>query len=69
MAKHKWKLPERYAAGECQASCDETWRRCMRCGLIKITVKPPEGFPWLEWERPPMLPRFKSELTPPCEVK
>ena len=45
--------------------CDQTERTCSRCGLVKITVHPPEGLPWIEW-RQGEGPQIQLSTTPPC---
>jgi hypothetical protein len=44
---------------------DRTERSCQICGLIKITVHPPQGFPWREWRTKDGKP-WVGYLTPPC---
>lgn len=66
--RHKWgdavaKLPAETANG-----CEQTERVCAHCGLIKITVHPPVGFPWREWRLPGSRVQVKDIRTPACTV-
>lgn len=45
--------------------CDQSERTCTRCGLVRITVHPPQGLPWREW-RPDGGPQMQLTNTPPC---
>lgn len=49
--KHRWDhdKEKRLAACESPDGNGRTERPCERCGLIKITVRPPDGRPWREW--------------------
>lgn len=42
-----------------------TERRCVRCGLIKITHHEGEGIPWVEFRR--NGERVSVDATPVCE--
>ncbi len=44
---------------------DGNERTCARCGLIKVTVHPPRGFPWREW-RTDKGKLWQGDATPPC---
>jgi hypothetical protein len=54
---HKW--------GERVPLDTGTERTCQRCGLVKITIHPPHGFPWIEW-RKGTAPQIQLSTTPPC---
>lgn len=45
--------------------CPQGERTCARCGLVRVTVHPPGGFPWREW-RPKDGPQIRLSTTPPC---
>jgi hypothetical protein len=64
--KHKWGEPKWIPGGESSTGCDQTARTCQCCGLVKITVHPPDGsFPYRAWRH-----RNGQEITltntPPC---
>jgi hypothetical protein len=40
-------------------------RDCIHCGMTRITVIPPHGFPWHEW-RTREGKVWVGEATPPC---
>lgn len=48
------------------SGCEETERRCPRCGLVKITVHPPQGVPWRAWRTKAGIRTDKIAHTPPC---
>jgi len=51
--RHRWSTDVvRLAAEDQPDGVARTERACERCGVIKITVHPPEGFPWQEWRLP-----------------
>lgn len=58
--RHRW--GEGVLVGE---YLDRTERTCVHCGLVKITVHPPQGWPWREW-RTREGKRWEGENTPPC---
>ena len=65
MTRHRWHAGvERIA--ECADGNARSVRRCARCGLLRITVHPPHGYPWLEWQDPDGVVRQQVH-TPPCE--
>ena len=57
MPNHKW--------GDRIPLDTGTERTCQRCGLVRITIHPPHGFPWTEW-RQGSGPQFALSTTPPC---
>jgi len=66
--RHRW--GERFTRLENTPSgCPQSERTCQRpgCGLVKITVHPPQGLPWREW-RPKDGPQMALSSTPPCLV-
>ena len=65
--RHKWSDPVRYEADDTANGCAQTERRCLTCGLVKITVHPPQGLPWTEW-RTGDAGQYQIQLstTPPC---
>jgi len=63
-ARHRWGDP--FARLENTPSgCAETERICKHCGMMRITVHPPEGYPWLEWKARGQK-RVQLDQTPPC---
>lgn len=38
----------------------------MLCQLVKITVHPPEGYPWRAWRTKEGMRTDKIDHTPPC---
>lgn len=58
--RHKW--GEATYAGE---RAERTERLCALCGLVKITVHPPQGFPYREWRTRAGKP-WQGDNTPPC---
>lgn len=65
--KHKWDRDKerRIAAIDCPDGNERTERDCVSCGLVKITVHPPHGFPWREW-RTKDGGKWVGAGTPPC---
>lgn len=58
--KHRW------GDGVCVGDhLDRTERSCALCGLVKVTVHPPQGFPWREW-RTRDGKVWRGDATPPC---
>lgn len=64
---HKWDRDDerRIPHSEAVDGNGRTERRCVRCGMVKITVHPPQGLPWREW-RTAAGERWQGHLTPPC---
>lgn len=64
---HKWGDPLRFAPEDCPNGCAQTERRCLKCGVVKITVHPPQGQVWTEW-RTGDSGQYQMQLsvTPPC---
>lgn len=56
--RHRWGDPARLI--------DRTERTCAHCGLVKITVHPPHGYPWREWRHRDSPVRIALTTTPPC---
>ena len=66
MTRHRWHAGvERIA--ECADGNARSVRRCERCGLLRITVHPPHGYPWQEFETNDGVV-LKQRHTPPCEM-
>jgi hypothetical protein len=65
MPRHKWDLDreQRRAADSFDDGCGRTIRYCAKCQHRKVTVHPPQGFPWFEF---PDDPKWHSQTTPPC---
>lgn len=64
--RHKWGDPVTHMEGTA-TGCEETHRECSLCQLKKITVHPPHGFPWREWQHRDGM-RAQLTTTPPCIV-
>jgi hypothetical protein len=69
--KHSWGDPKYIHPDSTPSGCRETEKACRNCGLIKITVHPPEGpgngYPYPAW-RTKGGTRFPDNgLTPLCE--
>jgi hypothetical protein len=66
--KHRWNLDEekRIAGTEFKDGVGRTERVCIHCGLIRITMHPPGGFPWRAWRHPKSKTDFECQNTPPC---
>ena len=63
-SRHKWREPVTLT-DETATGCEETHRTCVVCGMVKITVHPPQGLPWREWIAPSGM-RATLTATPPC---
>jgi hypothetical protein len=68
--RHRWDIHrEQRRAADCFADgCGRTIRVCANCGLRKVTVHPPQGFPFHEWMTPDDQ-IWRSEMTPPCFIE
>jgi hypothetical protein len=64
-ARHSWMGEQRKSALDTPTHCEETWRGCAVCGLVKITVHPPHGLPYRVW-RYPDGSRSNGAATPEC---
>ena len=49
------------------SGCEESHRVCVKCALLKITVHPPNGFPWRVW-RTAAGAAWQGDRTPPCHA-
>jgi len=65
--RHRWGEAVPITADRTPSGCEQTERACVICGMIKITVHPPHGFPWREWRHPKSDRQFPAEHTPPCK--
>ena len=65
--KHRWTDAGTVMASDTLTGCEEHERKCERCGLVKITVHQPIGWPYRLW-RPKDGNRFSDPGTPPCEL-
>lgn len=64
---HKWPKQATKLNGTDQPDgCDRSERICDRCGLVKITVHPPQGLPYRQWRTPGGL--VLPALAMPCCV-
>jgi len=64
--RHKWGQSTNIHRDSTKSGCDETWRYCLLCGTVKITVHQPEGFSYRSWQTPGGV-RFVNDGTPLCE--
>lgn len=67
--KHKWDHDhERRAAAIDYADGNaRNEKRCLQCGITRVTVIPPHGHPWHEW-RTKTGAVYPGEATPPCII-
>lgn len=66
--RHKWpkEVPVTVLGSKTPSGCEQSERACEHCGLIKITVHPPQGLPYREWRHPASPVQFQATHTPPC---
>ena len=64
--RHRWNFPICVFGDRTPTGCEQSERECQFCGLIRITVHPPQGFPWREWRKAGSDKQFPSDHTPPC---
>lgn len=64
--RHKWSEPVSILDGT-PTGCEQTERTCSLCHLVKITVHPPQGFPWRAWRHRSSSVQFTDDYTPPCD--
>lgn len=65
--RHKWGDPLRFAPEDRPSGCAQTERTCTQCGLVKVTVHPPRGVPWIEWRDWECREQKQQHGTPPCD--
>ena len=65
VSRHKWGECVSISGFDTATGNDQSERACLLCGLVKITVHPPHGFPWREW-RARGQEQVKIDATPPC---
>lgn len=63
--KHRWGDPLNLSRDETVSGCDETHKRCLFCSVTKITVHPPQGYPFRVWMHANGQ-RFQMDRRPPC---
>lgn len=66
--RHKWpedRHAKIFLAQETRDGLERHERTCIQCGMTRITVIPPVGWPWHEW-RTKDGPVWVGEATPPC---
>ena len=66
LRRHRWTYRGSVAPEGSRSGCEEHERVCELCGLIKITVHQPRGFPYRAW-RTRGGTRFSYDVTPLCE--
>lgn len=71
--RHRWPDPEdRHVVLSCESrdGNEHHVRQCLKCGMVRITVIPPNGFAWHEWVAFPRdgksSPASIGSATPPC---
>lgn len=65
--RHKWGDPAYLHRDTTPSGCDETEKPCVLCGLVKLTVHTPIGYPYRMWRTRAGL-RFPDDgATPLCE--
>ena len=65
--RHEWNdgAERRLAATDAGDGNARNERDCLHCGMTRITVIPPHGYPWHEWRtRDGQV--WVGEATPPC---
>lgn len=67
---HEWdhENEKRLAACEFKDGNARTEKTCRHCGMVKITIHYPVGFPGREW-RTKDGKRWWGQATPPCNQK
>lgn len=63
--RHRWSDARPMVGSNGLAQSERT---CLWCGLVKITVHPPQGLPWREWRHPSNPQQFAMAATPPCQA-
>jgi len=66
VARHRWGESKFVARNPDLARNDQTERTCANCELVKITVHPPQGYPWREWRDRGSQIQYTYERTPDC---
>lgn len=64
--RHSWMGEQRISALDAVSHCNETWRACVHCGVIKVTVHPPVGHPYRAWNFRDRRPRQIGGPRPEC---
>lgn len=67
MNRHRWKDDEDPRPVLGADGLERKTPICIHCGMSRITVIPPYGFPWHEWKTVAGQ-NWQGELTPPCRV-
>lgn len=65
--RHKWDGPVNIHRDTSASGCDETERPCALCGLVKLTVHQPDGYPYRAWRTARGLRFPDTGQTPLCE--
>jgi hypothetical protein len=66
LARHRWGESQFVPRNPDLARNDQTERVCINCGLVRITVHPPQGFPWREWRDRGSSIQYTADRTPEC---
>jgi hypothetical protein len=69
--RHRWDDENilRIPAHESDNGCSQTHRTCLHCQIVRITMHPPQGFPWPEFILPGKVMSERFDLTPPCHAE
>lgn len=65
--RHKWGDPVYLHRDTTSSGCDETEKPCALCGLVKLTIHTPIGFPYRMWRTKAGLRFPDNGATPLCE--
>lgn len=66
--RHRWPASHDREIPACESpdGNDRNEKDCRNCGITRITVHPPEGFPFHQWRKPDGFVLPISRFTPPC---
>lgn len=66
--KHQWlRVPTYIHCDKSPSGCDESERECELCGLVRITVHRPDGYPYRAWRSKGGVRFPDVGYTPVCE--
>lgn len=63
--RHSWGEAVSIHPSDAKDGIERTLRTCNYCGVVKVTVHPPYGYPFREW-RTPTGKVVPIVSTPPC---
>lgn len=66
---HRWDYDKEHHIPGCESKDgnDRTEKPCLICSVIKVTVHPPQGYPWNEWRSSDG--KYIAESRPPCVAR